>query len=65
MAGFVIGTAYGWATQSLECALYGWLGGLALATIICVPPWPFYRRHPVSWLPVEESERDSDDEKSE
>lgn len=65
IAGFVLGTIYGWIVQSLEWAVYGWLAGLALAMILCVPPWPWYRRHPIEWLPSKEEEvENSSDESS-
>lgn len=31
---FMISTGYGWYTQNLMDALYGWLGGLAIALIV-------------------------------
>lgn len=62
--GFFIGTVYGWARQNLLLALYGWLIGLALSFVLCVPAWPWFRRHPIKWLPnrVEESESESESE---
>jgi hypothetical protein len=25
-------------------------GGVALSFLLCVPPWPFLNRHPLTWL---------------
>ncbi|KAB5558678.1 microsomal signal peptidase 12kDa subunit [Coniochaeta sp. 2T2.1] len=33
-------------------ALYIVLGGSVLVFALVVPPWPFFNRHPVKWLPV-------------
>ena len=24
--------------------------GVAVSLLLCVPPWPFLRRHPLTWL---------------
>lgn len=64
-AGFTLGTIYGWFTQSLLFALYGWVGGLALALILCVPPWPFFRLHPIKWLPLAQEEEEEEEESEE
>lgn len=38
--------------QDIKRALYIGLGGTALTFALVVPPWPFFKRHPVKWLPV-------------
>jgi signal peptidase complex subunit 1 len=45
----------GYILQDITLALYIGLGGTALAFIVIVPPWPFYNRHPVKWVPVARS----------
>lgn len=63
--GFVLGTGYGWWVQSLLFALYGWLAGLAVAFLVCVPSWPHFRRHPIKWLPDPTPDSDSGEEEGE
>lgn len=31
-------------------------GGVALSLLLCVPPWPFLRRNPLTWLQKKEGE---------
>lgn len=38
-------------TQNIHNTLWIGLGGTALTFVVCVPPWPFYNRNPVRWLP--------------
>ncbi|KAI6091780.1 SPC12-domain-containing protein [Hypoxylon rubiginosum] len=42
----------GFLLQDIALALKIGLGGTALAFLLIVPPWPFFNRHPVKWLPV-------------
>ncbi|KAK1768512.1 microsomal signal peptidase 12 kDa subunit-domain-containing protein [Phialemonium atrogriseum] len=42
----------GYALQDIKLALYIGLGGTALVFVLVVPPWPFFNRNPVKWLPV-------------
>ncbi|KFY68470.1 hypothetical protein V496_01092 [Pseudogymnoascus sp. VKM F-4515 (FW-2607)] len=42
----------GFVRQDITLALYVGLGGTALAFLLVVPPWPFFNRNPVPWLPV-------------
>ncbi|OIW33319.1 SPC12-domain-containing protein [Coniochaeta ligniaria NRRL 30616] len=42
----------GYALQDIKLALYIALGGTILVFGVVVPPWPFFNRHPVKWLPV-------------
>ena len=42
----------GFVRQDITLALYVGLGGTALAFVLIVPPWPFFNRNPVPWLPV-------------
>ncbi|KAI1367800.1 microsomal signal peptidase 12 kDa subunit-domain-containing protein [Xylaria arbuscula] len=42
----------GFFLQDIALALKIGLGGTALVFLAVVPPWPFFKRHPVQWLPV-------------
>ncbi|CAG8982998.1 hypothetical protein HYALB_00003577 [Hymenoscyphus albidus] len=42
----------GFIKQDIKLALMIGLGGTALTMFIIVPPWPFFNRHPVKWLPA-------------
>ncbi|KFY10692.1 hypothetical protein V492_04894 [Pseudogymnoascus sp. VKM F-4246] len=42
----------GFVRQDITLALYVGLAGTALAFVIVVPPWPFFNRNPVQWLPA-------------
>ena len=42
----------GYFLQDIKLALYIGLGGTALTFFLVVPPWPFFNRHPVRWLPI-------------
>ncbi|KAI9897573.1 hypothetical protein N3K66_007429 [Trichothecium roseum] len=42
----------GYAKEDIKLAIYIGLGGTALTFLLAVPPWPFYNRNPVKWLPA-------------
>jgi hypothetical protein len=42
----------GYVLQDIALALKVGLGGTALAFLLIVPPWPYFKRHPLNWLPV-------------
>jgi len=42
----------GYVLQDIKRALFIGLGGTVLAFLLIVPPWPFFNRHPIKWLPV-------------
>ncbi|KAI1495679.1 microsomal signal peptidase 12kDa subunit [Biscogniauxia marginata] len=42
----------GFFLQDIALALKIGLAGTALTFLLIVPPWPFFKRHPVQWLPV-------------
>eukprot|EP01139_Manchomonas_bermudensis_P009229 Amastigsp_a212524_4.p2 type:complete len:101 gc:universal Amastigsp_a212524_4:36-338(+) len=52
---FTIATAIsfvvGLATASFVNSMWVFVGGVAAATIICVPDWPFFNRSPLQFLP--------------
>ncbi|KAI9772887.1 MAG: hypothetical protein M1840_008769 [Geoglossum simile] len=44
---FIIGIV----TQEIYLASYIGLGGVALTFLVVLPPWPFFNRNPIQWLP--------------
>ena len=38
--------------QDIKLAVYLGLGGTAATFLLVVPPWPFFNKNPVKWLPV-------------
>lgn len=42
----------GYLQQDIKLAVFIALGGTALTFLIVVPPWPFFNKNPVNWLPV-------------
>ncbi|KAL1304498.1 hypothetical protein AAFC00_003487 [Neodothiora populina] len=50
-AGF-LAFVVGFVTQNIQNTLWIGLGGTALTFVVCVPPWPFYNRNPLQWLPA-------------
>ncbi|KAK3302080.1 microsomal signal peptidase 12 kDa subunit-domain-containing protein [Chaetomium strumarium] len=48
----VVAYLVGYFLQDIKLALYITLAGTAATFVLVVPPWPFFNRHPVKWLPV-------------
>jgi signal peptidase complex subunit 1 len=48
----VISFLVGFFVQDIALALKIGLAGTALTFVAIVPPWPFFNKHPVKWLPV-------------
>jgi len=48
----VLSFLVGFFLQDIKLALYIGLAGTAFTLLVVVPPWPFFNRHPVKWLPV-------------
>lgn len=48
----IISFLVGYLQQDIKLAVLVALGGTALTFLIVVPPWPFYNKNPVNWLPV-------------
>ena len=42
----------GYFLQDIKLAVYVGLLGTAAVFVLVVPPWPFFNRNPVKWLPV-------------
>lgn len=49
----------GWFTASYSTMLYIYLGGVVLAFLVSVPDWPFFNRHPFTWLEPMHAEKQS------
>ncbi|KAF2155211.1 microsomal signal peptidase 12kDa subunit [Myriangium duriaei CBS 260.36] len=45
----------GYVTNNITYTLWVGLGGTALTFVVIVPPWPFFNKHPVQWLPARKS----------
>ncbi|TKA77230.1 hypothetical protein B0A49_00771 [Cryomyces minteri] len=43
----------GYIAQNIHYTLYLGLAGTALTFLAIVPPWPFFNRNPVAWLPAQ------------
>jgi len=41
----------GYTTQDIYKTLWIGLAGSALTFLAVVPPWPFFNKHPETWLP--------------
>jgi hypothetical protein len=51
----IVGTLLGFAFQNFQLTLFVIGTGALVALFVCVPSWPQYRLHPLSWLPKEAS----------
>lgn len=47
----VVGFLVGYATGNFSLLVYINAVGLAVTLALVVPDWPFFRRHPLNWLP--------------
>ncbi|KAI8977806.1 microsomal signal peptidase subunit [Trametes punicea] len=45
----------GFALQSLRVTFGLFASSVVLLSIVVIPPWPIYNRHPVKWLPAKET----------
>ncbi|VEU34690.1 unnamed protein product [Pseudo-nitzschia multistriata] len=45
-----VGWVIGYFRQEFFIVFKFWLVGVVLSTVLCVPDWPFYNRHPIKWL---------------
>ncbi|KAI9832503.1 MAG: hypothetical protein M1819_004292 [Sarea resinae] len=43
----------GYILQDIRLSLYMGLAGTALTCLAVVPPWPYFNKHPVHWLPAD------------
>jgi len=47
----LIGFGLGYKEQSFWLTFLWCCGGFVVATLVCVPDWPIYRKHPLPWQP--------------
>ncbi|KAM3914305.1 signal peptidase complex subunit 1 [Leptodactylus fuscus] len=56
----VIGFIYGYVIEQFGWTVYIVIAGFAVSCLLTLPPWPMYRRHPLKWLPVQDSDKTDD-----
>ncbi|KHN77854.1 putative signal peptidase complex subunit 1 [Toxocara canis] len=49
----VVGFCIGYVTQQLSHSVYTLGFGFALSCLLILPPWPYLRRNPIHWQPVQ------------
>lgn len=47
----------GYVLGSFQMMLLIYAGGVVFTTLITVPNWPFFNRHPLNWLDPSEAEQ--------
>lgn len=45
----LIGVAYGYSVQYFFYVLLAHAIGVCVASLICLPPWPIFKRNPTKW----------------
>ncbi|XP_058781609.1 signal peptidase complex subunit 1-like [Vicia villosa] len=53
----VIAFGTGYITASFQTMILIYAGGVVLTTLVTVPNWPFFNRHPLKWLDPSEVEK--------
>ncbi|XP_037376454.1 signal peptidase complex subunit 1 [Talpa occidentalis] len=51
----IVGFIYGYVAEQFGWTVYIVMAGFAFSCLLTLPPWPIYRRHPLQWLPVQDS----------
>lgn len=54
----IVGFIYGYVAEQFGWTVYIVMAGFAFSCLLTLPPWPIYRRHPLKWLPVQDSSTD-------
>lgn len=49
--------ATGYIMGSFQMMILIYAGGVVLTTLVTVPNWPFFNRHPLKWLDPSEAEK--------
>ncbi|CAG8580113.1 14340_t:CDS:2 [Ambispora leptoticha] len=60
----IFGFLIGFQLQSLLLTFQIFAGGVALAALFVLPPWPFYNSHPIRWLEEKQTNPEITNEKS-
>ncbi|XP_023753754.1 signal peptidase complex subunit 1 [Lactuca sativa] len=47
----------GYVVGSFQLMLFVYAGGVVLTTLITIPNWPFFNKHPLKWLDPSEAEK--------
>ncbi|RYR00531.1 hypothetical protein Ahy_B07g088656 [Arachis hypogaea] len=53
----VVAFTTGYFMASFQMMILTYFGGVVLTTLVTVPNWPFYNRHPLEWLDPSEVEK--------
>ncbi|THH15418.1 hypothetical protein EW146_g5048 [Bondarzewia mesenterica] len=53
----VVSYVLGLILQSLRVTVGTFGFGLLVILLVTVPPWPMFNKHPVQWLPVQETKK--------
>ncbi|KAJ0252401.1 Uncharacterized protein HA466_0131950 [Hirschfeldia incana] len=53
----VVAFVVGYTTASFRTMMLIYAGGVGVTTLITVPNWPFFNRHPLKWLDPSEAEK--------
>lgn len=53
----VVAFAAGYIVASFQMMILIYAGGVVLTTLVTVPNWPFFNRHPLKWLDPSEAEK--------
>ncbi|GMI87703.1 hypothetical protein like AT4G40042 [Hibiscus trionum] len=53
----VVSLVAGYVLGSFQTMMLVYAGGVTLTTLITVPNWPFFNRHPLKWLDPGEAEK--------
>ncbi|KAM9444127.1 signal peptidase complex subunit 1 [Clarias gariepinus] len=48
----IIGFIYGFIIEQFGWTVYIMLAGFAVSCLLTLPPWPMYRRNPLTWQPT-------------
>lgn len=51
----IVGFIYGYVAEQFGWTVYIVMAGFVFSCLLTLPPWPIYRRHPLKWLPVQDS----------
>uniref|UniRef100_A0A803P708 Signal peptidase complex subunit 1 n=1 Tax=Cannabis sativa TaxID=3483 RepID=A0A803P708_CANSA len=57
LASAVVGFGAGYVMGSFQMMILIYAGGVVLTTLVTIPNWPFFNRHPLKWLDPSESEK--------
>ncbi|OUM69085.1 hypothetical protein PIROE2DRAFT_2969 [Piromyces sp. E2] len=59
----VISFIVGFCMQSVRISCYIMLVGIIVTALVILPPWPFYSKNPIKFLPVQKKEKKEEKEK--